>query len=257
MKAPCVTLSTEELMACAPEVRQKLHKAVTPKRVTFIDKETTSNNMYQEPNDALPFHNIEELISPAILTNSIPPPGAAIVPDPFEAYLNSLAPGELAQQIIVAKELHSLHSIKMDIGEGSSVEGILDGGCQIISMSKAVCHHLHLNYDPTIILHMESANGTVDPSLGLTQNVPCSIGDITLYLQIHVIRQPAYDILLGRPFNVLTHSTTQDFANEDQTITIRDPNSRRVVTIPTVLWSPPKFCMNLQLANNGKSKKDF
>ena len=81
---------------------------------------------------------------------------------------------------------------------------------------------------------MQSANGTVDKSLGLARNIPCRIGDITLYLQIHVIRDPAYDILMGRPFDVLTESIVRNYANEDQTITICDPNSGEVTTIPTL-----------------------
>jgi hypothetical protein len=79
---------------------------------------------------------------------------------------------------------------------------------------------------------MQSANGKVDQSLGLSRNVPCKINTITLYLQIHIIRSPAYDILLGRPFDVLTESTVKNFPNEDQTITIVDPNTKHNITIP-------------------------
>jgi hypothetical protein len=81
---------------------------------------------------------------------------------------------------------------------------------------------------------MQSANGEIDKSLGLARNVPCTVGPVTLYLQIHVIRAPAYDILLGWPFDVLTESMVQNYSNEDQTITIADPNSNRTVTIPTI-----------------------
>jgi hypothetical protein len=107
-------------------------------------------------------------------------------------------------------------------------------------MSEAVCHDLGMPYDPKIRLNMQSANGEIDQSLGLARNVPCRIGSITLYLQIHVIRAPAYDILLGRPFDVLTQSVVKNYANEDQTITIRDPNSGRIATIPTVPRGPPR-----------------
>jgi len=61
------------------------------------------------------------------------------------------------------------------------------------------------------------------------------IAGITVYLQIHVIREPAYDILLGRPFDVVTESVVRNYANSDQTITIRDPNEAgRIATIPTI-----------------------
>ena len=54
---------------------------------------------------------------------------------------------------------------------------------------------LALIYDPSIILNMQSANGEVDKSLGLARNVAMRIRNITLYVQIHIIRSPAYDIL--------------------------------------------------------------
>ena len=73
-------------------------------------------------------------------------------------------------------------------------------------MSNAVCHDLGLHYNLQIQLNMQSTNGTVNKSLGFARNIPCHIGNITLYLQIHVIRDPAYDILMGRPFDVLTES---------------------------------------------------
>jgi hypothetical protein len=128
----------------------------------------------------------------------------------------------------------------MVIDNKEEIEGIIDPGSQIIAMSKGICHDLGLIYDPTIKLNMQSANGEVNQSLGLARNVPCQIGNITLYLQIHVIWSPAYDILLGRPFDVLTESTVKNFANEDQTITIIDPNSKRSVTIPTLSRGPPR-----------------
>jgi hypothetical protein len=60
------------------------------------------------------------------------------------------------------------------------------------------------------------------------------IGDITLYVQIHIIRNPAYNILLGRPFDVLMESVIRNYANEDQMIMILDPNLGRRVTVPTL-----------------------
>jgi hypothetical protein len=128
----------------------------------------------------------------------------------------------------------------MLIDNKEEIEGIIDPGSQIIAMSEGICHNLGLIYDPTIKLNMQSANGKVNQSLGLARNVPCRIGNITLYLQIHVIRSPAYDILLGRPFDVLTKSTVKNFTNEDQTITIIDPNSKQSVTIPTLSQGPPR-----------------
>ena len=101
-------------------------------------------------------------------------------------------------------------------------------------MSEEVCNALVLHYDPTIRLHMMSANGGVDQSLGLAQNVPFVVGDITVYLQVHILRNPAYDILLSWPFDVLTQSIVRNFADKNQTITIIDPNTGRKATILTI-----------------------
>src|SRR5277367_101453 len=101
-------------------------------------------------------------------------------------------------------------------------------------MSEATCHDLGLAYDPAIILNMQLANGNINASLGLSRNVPFQICKITLYLQVHVIHSPAYDVLLGRPFDILTESVVRNFANEDQTITIRDNNTGTRATIPTL-----------------------
>jgi len=144
-------------------------------------------------------------------------------------------------QLIVAKESYALHAIQPLVDHTLRIESILDPGCQIIAMSEEVCHELSLSYDPSIQLNMQSANRTVDQSLGLACNVPFFIGDLTLYMQVHVIRDPAYNILFGCPFDVLTESVVQNYVNEDQTITIHDPNSGRVATIPTIPRGPPHF----------------
>jgi hypothetical protein len=117
----------------------------------------------------------------------------------------------------------------------TEVESIVDPGCQIVAMLEFVCHDLGLAYDLTIQLNMQSANGETNWSLGLIRNVACTIAGITVYLQIHVIHEPAYDILLGRPFDVVTESVVRNYVNLDQTITIRDPNEAgQIATIPTI-----------------------
>ena len=59
-----------------------------------------------------------------------------------------------------------------------------------------------------------------------------------LFLQMHVIQEAAYDVLLGRPFDVLTESVVRNYEDENQTITIWDPNSGKIITILTLLKPP-------------------
>jgi hypothetical protein len=168
------------------------------------------------------------------------PPGAIIIPDSYETYLKLLPRGAVPEQLVVAKESSALRSVFPLIDNQQDVESILDPGSQIIAMLEYLCTDLGLIYDPSIVLNMQSANGKVDQLLRLARNVPMTLGEITLYVQIHVIHSPAYNILLGRPFNILTKSVVRNFANEDQTITIRDPNSGLCATIPTMPHGCPR-----------------
>jgi hypothetical protein len=114
------------------------------------------------------------------------------------------------------------------------VECILDPGCQVITMSASWCNELGLAYDPSIKLNMQLANGNCNLSLGPARNVPFLISSLTFYLQVHIVQSPAYDVLLGQLFDILTESVIRNFANEDQTITIHNPNTSRKITIPIV-----------------------
>jgi hypothetical protein len=53
-------------------------------------------------------------------------------------------------------------------------------------------------------------------------------------MQVHVIWSPAYEILLSRPFDILTQSIVRNFVNAEQTITVHDPNTRCTVTVLTM-----------------------
>ena len=99
--------------------------------------------------------------------------------------------------LTIAKESSALRTILPLINHNQYVELVLDPGSQVIAMSEATCHALALIYDPHICLHMQSANREVDETLGLARNVPILVGDITLYVQFHIVRNPAYDVLLG------------------------------------------------------------
>jgi copper chaperone CopZ len=164
----------------------------------------------------------------------------------------------MAESMQVAAESNALRAVLPVVDGQDKVEAILDPGCQIVAMSEEVCNALALPYDPTIRLSMVSANGGVDQSLGLARNVPFLVGDITLYLQVHVLRAPAYDILLGRPFDVLTQSVVHNFADENQTVTILDPNTGRKATIPTIARGSYRFAdRRIQKDRSAVKSQDF
>jgi hypothetical protein len=249
--AASVTLTQRELLSLSPEVRSQVREATSAKRTANNEMNSKEiHTLAKDDNLAAALDDIEPgdiqyQLPTATFINSIrqtksPPPGSLIIPDPYETYLKTLPIGAIPDRLVVAKESSALRSIFPLVDHQRHVEAILDPGSQIIAMAEEVCFDLGVIYDPSVILNMQSANGEVDQSLGLARNVPVQIGDITLYVQVHIIRSPAYDILLGRPFDILTESVVRNFANEDQTVTIFDPNSGRRATVPTSARGRPR-----------------
>ncbi|PBK61669.1 hypothetical protein ARMSODRAFT_990641 [Armillaria solidipes] len=128
-----------------------------------------------------------------------------------EIYEAAQFKGEKIGPLKCAAKSIALWSILPIVDHQLKVKCIIDLGSQVISMSEAVCHRLGLTYNPTVIIDMQSANGTLNSSLRLAQNVVFLFRDITLYLQ----------------------SIVQNYVNQDQTITIHDPNMGKTATIPT------------------------
>ena len=150
------------------------------------------------PDEQIVPFEVEEMTDAMKLAGqtSLMPDDAIIIDNPIDRYYRTLRKGEKPDpnRIIVAKESFALRSILPLVDNQLQVEVILDPGCQVIAMSEDVCHELSLSYDPTVVVNMQSANGAVDPSLGLACNVAFYLGELTFYMQVHVIRNPAYDI---------------------------------------------------------------
>ena len=230
-----ITITQEELLSISPEVRSQVRESTTTKRVPTAGSAPIQGHMLIIEEDSDDEPEVVPTFSLTAVQSRVPPAGATIVADPIETYYKSLAPGETPSidRLTVAKEATALRSIYALVDTSQKKECTVDPGCQVVAMSETTCHSLGLAYDPAIKLNMESANGTYDWSLGLARNIPFLVGTITLYLQVHIIRSPSYEILLGRPFDVLTGSVIRNYTNEDQTITITDPNSQKQCTIPT------------------------
>ncbi|EED80161.1 predicted protein [Postia placenta Mad-698-R] len=162
MKSPFVTLTPEELLSIAPDVRNKYRDAVTPKRVST--EPVASAHIIEIGADEVTAVN-QLSCSGATLE-----PGATIVPDPYETYLKHIPHGEHPAEFTVARDSNAIRSIIALVDNKEQIECIVDPGSQIVAMSEEVCLGLNLLFDPTIQLNMQSANGehttssSADPS---------------------------------------------------------------------------------------------
>jgi hypothetical protein len=220
LKAP-VTISAEVLMSISPGVRQELFKALAKKKVPVQTAPNRKVTIVEEVDEEAPLIKINKTNEGKISLNElniqaifmctteddgIIPKGSIVLTDPVEQYLQGLDSTETPKEIYVSKESHALKTIFPVINKYGQVESLLDGGSQIVSMDSEVAKKLAIPWDPDITIQMQSANRTVERTLGLARNVPFNFGGITIYLQVHVIKDPAYKVLLGRPFDVLTGS---------------------------------------------------
>jgi hypothetical protein len=168
-----------------------------------------------------------------VTSNSGETVSAYVVGDVVLQYLESVPEDQTPKKIVVAKDSQSLRSIYPLLNGRIHVECLLDSGSQIVSISQDKAEKSGLVWDPDIVIYMQSANKGLDKSLGLARNVPFLFNDMTVLLQVHVIREPAYDLLLGRPFDTLMQTLVQNFADGRQTVTLLDPMTNRRLTIPT------------------------
>ncbi|KAJ7584715.1 hypothetical protein C8J56DRAFT_1054194 [Mycena floridula] len=247
MNEPNVSISQKELWSILSGIREKVKKATaTIEKVAPQSMLKTESDSFQENDEtALPgslddtaqTHRASRISQYRLsakkdLKAADLPPGSFIIQDLFDLQLQEQPNGE-QPHIKVARDSQSIRSVTFEIDSRCYVECIVDRGSLIIAMSDQLANDLGLVYDPTVILEMESVNGTTDSSLGLARNVPFTIDDITLYMQVHILKEPAYDILLGRPFDTFTESVIRNFPNGQQLITIMDPHTGLVRTIPT------------------------
>ena len=126
--------------------------------------------------------------------------GDVVIGDPVSQYLAALGPGKKPKLVVVAKESQGLRAVYPLINRVGEVESLLDSGSQIILMARNVAN----NWDLDITIEMESANQSVEKTLGLAKNVLFTCRGITVYLQVHIMSSPAYKVLLGWPFDITT-----------------------------------------------------
>jgi hypothetical protein len=256
-----ISLTAEDLLNVSEPMRQELKRLVTKSRV---EKKTVTFAADVEPRGGIEEvpKGLEKLTQERefILAERLPDvayeileedqdglkKGAIVVGDPVLQYLSTLLPGQQKKEVIVAKESYGLRAVYPLINNVGEVESLLDGGSQIVSMSREVAVGLEVSWDPDITVQMESANRSLERTLGLARNVPFLFGQIRVYLQVHVMESPAYKVLLGRPFDTITESWIKNERDGSQSLTLTDPNTGERCVMhthergkpPTVLRKP-------------------
>ena len=80
---------------------------------------------------------------------------------------------------------------------------------------------------------MVAADHSKSSTLGTLENVLLKFRYVELYIQVQVVEDAPFDILLGQPFFAVAGAQTLHSNSGVQLITLKDPNSRSVVTLAT------------------------
>jgi hypothetical protein len=227
-------------MTVAPAVKRLLKRKLTtlnlnPRRRV---RKVVKDQMMLEEETGEVYFAIEDLGLPTleVMVNTTEglPPNAIVHRDVVDQFIKDRPEERDKKIIIVGRRADDLRVTYPSINNSEQlVECIMDNGSQIVSMDTRVAAGLHLSWDPDVVIHMQSANGSLSPTQGLARNVPFKFGEIVVFLQVHIIDKCPYDLLVGRPFDVLCETNVKNTKTGEQFITLHDPNSDRRCTIPT------------------------
>jgi hypothetical protein len=239
-----VTLKLRDLLAAAPTYREKVRIEASaldlrlPSGITGGRREVRSVKgvTFDDEIKVVP-PRVEKIFKldalSTLVTEKVSTQKGEIirVVDPVLQYLQANPNNEA--RVMVGAPVMGLRSVLPVVNEVKKVECILDNGSTIVSMSKVTAVGLGLGWNPKWKIYLESANNTVNRSLGVSENVPFRFNHITVHLQVHVLEETAYEILLGRPFDCLTRSIVQNFADGSQIVVLTSPHTGDQVVIPT------------------------
>ncbi|KAJ3871006.1 hypothetical protein F5051DRAFT_446789 [Lentinula edodes] len=222
-----VSVRQDDLLAIAPEYRKKVKDSITSRQIGVDGVLFEEANILQQV-----------LMLDLDLANGMY--SVLVTQESLESFFTDFGDAKEGDRLYVAKESHSIRAVNATVG-GRPAHCILDGGCSIVVMSDSACNAFGFVFNPEKWINLQSANGNTDWSLGLAKDVPFCFGDVIAFLQVQVVDSPAYDFILGQPFEILMQASYKNFLSGDQHLTLTDPNTYKVVTIPTVPREPPRF----------------
>lgn len=245
-----IPLTYKEIMSLCPQLLKANKDQIVKKRIEV--KSTNAIAVESDSENTTSVRSGGRLVQVATLAapeksveTQLDPEGRPYltwkVTDPILQYLESLPQQERSSQVfstdktvlIAATDIAPLQVVATLVNDTREEEALLDSGSQIIAMSREAAIDARVVWDPEITINMQSANGEISSTCGLASNVPVSLGDITVYLQIHIVDDPPYRLLLGRPFDILTESRVVNASEGAQMIVITDPNTKQRANLPT------------------------
>ena len=197
-------LSTRELLASSSEVRKYFKEAVSSKKV--------SANVVEEE-------------------------------DSIAAYLSAFSASDFERDddIPTAAASLPLRVIHPEFAPGFHPESILDSGAQACIIRSDVWERLNVPLSTDKVMKMEAANSETTFTIGVVEDYPIRLGKVVIKLQLQVVKDAPFQVLLGRPFFDVTSSSEVSERGGHHTLLINNPNVGgrfKVVTHPRFHKTP-------------------
>jgi hypothetical protein len=206
-----VNLSARELLAVAPDLRKHVREIVTSKKISANMVEVDEVDAYL---------------------------AGCLDAEPPSVFLDLVKYDSSSSAAASSLPLRVIHPT---FGPGVEPECILDGGAQVVVMRKDVWSRLQAPIVASRAMPMESANASTTMTLGLIEDHPVQLGPITIYLQIQVVEEAPFEVLLGRPFFDVISCSEVSSAGGKHEIRVKDPKTGKLyvfATQPRIRKSP-------------------
>jgi hypothetical protein len=115
-------------------------------------------------------------------------------------------------------------------------ECILDSGCKGVIMCHDVWMNISMPLDEKGSTYLTSAKSEVNRTLGYICNVPFNIGGMEIFLQVQVVQDTPWEVLLGQAFFAHVACVANSKRDGSQTLTLTDPETGNQICIPTKPW---------------------
>jgi hypothetical protein len=227
-----INVPLRSLAGVSTAIQKEIKKQVTKARLPI--EPAVQANLQKEP--LRQFIQVKDLPVSSYMTmeevSEEIPEGFLVAGDPVIQYLlenKDADPGDL----IVANDSEPLKAIFMNVNQTGQEECVLDYGSEIVSMARPVAVKMGLTWDPYLSCSMGGSTNHHVKTLGIARNVRMTAGGVSGHFQMHILENPPYKILLGRPFDVLMKGVLRTRTDGSAELEITDPNTKKVAVIPT------------------------
>jgi len=228
-----ISVPLRSLAGVSGQIQKEIRKQVTKARMPIEVNDKSVVNLLSK--SGKPLIRLDVPIATYTIMTEVSdeiPEGSFVADDPVLQYLAEHKDVD-PEDLVVADVSEPLRAIYLTINRVGQEECLLDSGSMIVSMSREGAVQLGLNWDPSIRINMESASNHLEKTLGLARNVRFSIAGIEIFLQVHILEQPPYKVLLGRPFDTFTSSTVRTKTDGSSELLLTDPNTKGQAVVPT------------------------